>query len=87
MGRNHELRIRELVFEQFAELAAVTDIDGHHDVIHQRKYETIPQQALHQCEIQTDAHTVLMPLAVKGTRRVHAAVVEVDIKVEFAASG
>src|SRR5579859_1615387 len=72
--------------QQLAKLIAVACVDGHNDVIQQGKRKPLSEQPLHQCEIEADAHPVLMPCAMEGPRGEQAAIVETDIEREAAGS-
>jgi hypothetical protein len=55
--------------QEFAELIAMTGINGHNNIVQERERESIPEQPLDKREIKADAHAVLMTLAVKSGRR------------------
>ncbi len=65
-------------------MLAVSLVDGHDDVVQNSETELFAQQALHQREIEADAHPVLMTFAVVRAGREHALVVKRDLEIELA---
>jgi hypothetical protein len=48
MRRDNELRIFEMSLEKFAELVSMAGIDGHYDIVQQRKGEFVAEEPLHE---------------------------------------
>src|SRR5467141_1409655 len=84
MRRDDELRIGKLSLQQLAEQVAVPRIDGHDNVVQQRKREALGEEPPHEREIETNPHTVLMAFAVIRGWRKQAALVKVHLEIELA---
>ena len=87
MRRDDELRVWEMRLQELAELVAMPGIHGHHNIIQQRERELLPEEPLHEREVKTDAHAVLMAFAVVGAGRKQAALIEIDIEIELPSLG
>ena len=82
MRRYDELRVGEMRFQQLAKLVAMARVDGHHHIVQQCDREALREKALHQGEVKTYPHAVLMPLAVISAGREKTALVEIHVEIE-----
>src|SRR3974390_2953148 len=60
------------------------NINRHDHVIQKSECEPISEEPFHECQIEADTHSILMAFAMIGARRKEPALIEVDVKVEFA---
>lgn len=79
MGCDHELRVREFLRQEAADVAPVSGIDRHEDVIEDGKGKRISERVFHKREIEAKPHAVLMIGA--GWKK--TAAVEVNIKMQL----
>ena len=77
-----ELHLRELCLKEFRKPSTMTGINRHDYIVEHRVAELGTEELLDECQVQTDAHAVLVPFAVVGNRREHADLVEVDLEIE-----
>src|SRR5215469_8425657 len=84
MGREDELCVGELLFEQVTNLTTVARIDGHEHIIQNREGECWSEQMSHKGEVQAEAHTVLVALAVICSGWKFTSSIEIHIEAQFA---
>src|SRR3954454_4301009 len=82
MGRDNELRMREVRLQELTEVIPMACIHGHNDIVQERDRESVAEEPFHEREVETDAHAVLMTLAVVRARRKQTAFVKVHVKIE-----
>src|SRR5262249_35266615 len=79
---NNKLSIRKVIHQQLAELTPMISIDRHDNIVQKRECESVTKQSLHQRQVQTDTHAVLVPFTVVGPWRVQATLIKIDVKIE-----
>src|ERR1035437_2406100 len=83
MRRHDELRIGKLRLQKCTHFTTMASVHGHENVVEHGEREPGALEVPHKCEVQAQAHAVLVALAVIRARGEEAATVEVHVETEF----